>query len=246
MSSSIINEKDRLVLELRESVDSHIRLLQIPTASEDVRRDCATRILHAVVSFLRSWDQLKDTSNFPSGIVRDAFSTLLSEMGPGDAQVRATLLETISCLSATETRQALLDAMPWTMPIDTKELEEATRHVLETLRTVLMEDSDALLPVLGCLSLLHLSEKGRAEAWNVALASLPIVSEADLPLLARTLLCHVTNEEDAARAFRDLRTEFELVESVDNEEVDDPTPLIAHVLLGAFRDGENKKILAKA
>lgn len=246
MSSSAINAKDRLVLELRESVDSHNRLLQIPTAREDVRRDCATRILHAVVSFLRSWDQLKDTSNFPSGIVRDAFSTLLSEMGPGDAQVRATLLETISCLSATETRLALLDAMPWTMPIDTKELEEATRHVLETLRTVLMEDSDALLPVLGCLSLLPLSEKGRAEAWNVALASLPIVSEADLPVLARTLLCHVTNEEDAARALRDLRTEFELVESVDNEEVDDPTPLIAHVLLGAFRDGENKKILAKA
>jgi hypothetical protein len=149
----------------------------------------------------------------------------------------------MSCLVATESRQALLDAMPWTMPVDAKDLEEATREVLETLRKVLMEDSDALLPVLGCLSLLPLSERGRAEAWNVALASLPIVSEADLPVLARTLLCHVTNEEDAARALRDLRTEFELVESADI--YDDPIPLIAHVLLGAFREGENGKMLAK-
>ena len=246
MASSTTNEKDHLVLELRESVDSYVRLLQVPTAREDVRRECATRILHAVVSFLRSWDQLQDTSNFPSGVVRDAFSTLLSEVGPGDAQVRVTLLETISCLSAIETRQALLDAMPWTMPIDAKELEKATHHVLETLRTVLMEDSDALLPVLGCLSFLPLSEKGRAEAWNVALASLPVVSEADLPVLARTLLSHVTNEKDAACALRDLRTEFELIASADNDEVDDPIPLIAHVLLGAFRDGENKNMLAKA
>lgn len=246
MTSSNIIEKDRLALEFRESVDSNVRLLQIPTAREDVRRDCATHILHAVVSFLRSWDQLEDTSHFPSGIVREAFSTLLSEVGPGDAQVRATLLETISCLFVTESRQALLDALPWTMPVDAKELEGATRHVLETLRAILMEDSDALLPVLGCLSLLPLSEKGRAEAWNVALASLPIVSEADLPVLARTLLCHVTNEEGAARALRELRTEFKLVESADNEEDGDPIPLIAHVLLGAFRDDGNGKMLTKA
>ena len=183
--------------------------------------------------------------DFPSGTVRDAFSVLFAEVGPGDAHVRAKLLETISSVTTSECRQAILDVMPWTMPVD-EELEEATKQVLDALRTVLMDDADALLPVLGCLSLLPLSEKGRAEAWNVALASLPVVSEADLPVLARTLLCHVTNKDDASRALVALRSEFELVQSADNEGDDDPIPLIAHVLLGAFHDRENGPMLAKA
>ena len=135
--------------------------------------------------------------------------------------------------------------MPWTMPVDPKELEQATQQVLDVLREVLLEDSEALLPVLGCLSLLPLSQKGRAEAWNVALASLPVVSETDLPVLARTLLCNVSNKEDALRALQALRTEFAYVQSTTDYE-EDPMPLIAHVLLGAFQDRENGALVAEA
>ena len=246
MTPSVETDKSRLILELRDSVDSQIRLLQIPSTREDVRRDCASEVLDAVISFLKSWDTLESPLEFPSGVIREAFHTVLSEVGPGDAQVRAALLETIPSITLAESRQALLDVLPWTMPVEARELEEATQQVLDTLREVLMEDSEALLPVLGCLSLLPLSEKGRAEAWNVALASLPVVSETDLPVLARTLLCHVTTKEDASRALDALRTEFELVQTTENDEDDDPIPLIAHVLLGAFQDRENGSLIAKA
>ena len=240
-------EKEGLVLKLRDSVDSQVRLLKVPSAREDVRRDCAVQILNAITVFLKSWDSLKNHSKFPSEMVGDAFHTLLAELGPGDAQVRSVLIDTISALESPECRQALLDVMPCTMPVEPKELEEATQQVLDTLRQILIEDSQALLPVLGCLSLLPLSQKGRAEAWNVALASLPVVSESDLPVLSRTLLCNVTSQDDAFRALEALRTEFELLQSTeDDDDYDDPTPLIAHVLVGAFQDDVNGLLISNA
>lgn len=240
-------EKERLILKLRDSVDCQARLLKVPSAREDVRRDCAVQILNAVTVFLKSWDALKNHSKFPREIVGDAFHTLLAELGPGDAQVRSVLIDTISSLASTECRQALLDVMPCAMPVEPTELEEATQQVLVTLRQVLFEDSEALLPVLGCLSLLPLSRKGRAEAWNVALASLPVVSEADLPVLSRTLLCNATSHDDAFRALEALRTEFELLQSTDDDDDDDdPVAFIAHVLVGAFQDDANGILITNA
>lgn len=239
--------------ELRESIDSQSRQLKDTLARQCARRDAALQMLSAVVSFLQSWDELEtnDASIFPSETVRDAFHFCLAEMGPGDAKVRATLLETISSLSTNETRQAVLDVMPWTVPVESTELEEATKQILDSLRKILQDDAQALLPVLGCLALLPLSPKGRAEAWNVALSSLPVVSEADLPVLVRTLLCNVTNEEDATRALEALRTEFELLQSIENDQdenndEDDSISLLSHVLLGAFQDRENGSLISKA
>lgn len=251
MSSSTAKDANLLVTELQDSVDSQVRLLKVPSAREDVRRHAAETLLDAVVSFLQSWDKLekKQQHNFPNGIVKSAFHTSLAEMGPGDGQVRATVLETLGSVTFSSSRQALLDVMPWIMPVDTQELQEATQQVLNTLRDVLLEDADALLPVLGCLALLPLSPQGRTEAWNVALASLPVVSESDLPVLARTLLSNVTNPQDAVRALEALRTEFDLVQATnddDDDNAEDPIPLIAHVLLGAFQDHENGSLIAKA
>ena len=84
MSSSTHIEKERLVVDLKESVDSQVRLLKVPSAREDVRRYCALQVLDAVVSFLKSWDELENTvSHFPNGVIRDAFSILLAETGTG-------------------------------------------------------------------------------------------------------------------------------------------------------------------
>jgi hypothetical protein len=205
--------------------------------------------------------------DFPTGILRGAFGSLLTHIGLGDGQLRAFLLEHLSSVQhSPSSRQVLLDFLPSAIPAvqnysvinssflssPSKELEAVTRQVIDTLRTVLSKDPAALLPVLGCLSIMPLSETGRKEAFQVALVSLDYVSESELPTLVTTLLRHAETEEDARCALEALRTEIDAVEFTDNNtrsdrsKGDDPSTMVVHVVLNTLLDDENDNRIAKA
>ena len=214
--------------------------------------------------------------DFPTGILRTALSSLVVHFGNGDRQLRTFLLEQLikgssSSFATQEARQLLLDFLPATMPvmhpqhqhfsrtkkigtaaaaasskIEPSPLESATQEVIGTLRHVLSKDPSALLPVIGCLSSMPLSQSGQNEAFQVALSSLEFVAEIDLPLLVTSLLQHAASDEDAIRAIEALRTELYLMETTSTQEQqsaadnnnkrrEDPTmTMVAHVVLNSL------------
>ena len=216
----------------------------------------------------------KRDGDFPTGVLRTALSSLVAHIGNGDRQLRSFLLEQLikgSSSSATqeEARQLLLDFLPSTMPvmhpqhqrycrtkkngtavaaeyskIEQSPLESATQEVIETLRHVLSKDPSALLPVIGCLSSMPLSQSGQNEAFQVALSSLEFVAEVDLPMLVTSLFQHAASDEDAIRAIEALRTELYLIETStqeqsaednNNKRKDDPTmTMVSHVVLNSL------------
>ena len=105
---------------------------------------------------------------------------------------------------------------PKTGPSSSSLLEEATQDVMDTFREVLSQDPSALLPILGCLSSMshQLSPVGRTEAFDVALQSLEIVGEVDLPMLITTLFQQTLSDHDAHRAIDALRTEVYWMEKI--------------------------------
>jgi len=129
-------------------------------------------ILEATTSFLQQWDKLTHAI-LRKSVVRQVFSLLLAELGPGDAQVREAVLQILQSLTQLDGIQVLLDFLPCCMPVDTSSLEEATFQVIDVLRRLLLDNPAVLLPVLGCLSVLAVAESGRSEAFQVAVAALP-------------------------------------------------------------------------
>jgi hypothetical protein len=258
-------EKDVLERALREMLVQNGPLLATAPI-ERMRRHAATEILQAVKVFLKGWDQLENSkpssAELPKVVLREAFSLLLAHFGPGDAQVRESVLPVLKSLRQQESRQVLLDFLPSTMPLgEDEDLELATAEVIDTLRAIVLRDPRALLPVLGCLSILPVAESGRSESFQVAVTALPVVSEVDLPTLVRTLVRHVATEEEAAQAWDALRDELRLLEGSseqqqqsldeastkeDGDDGDDPLSLVAHVVLTSFTDPTNGALLKQS
>jgi hypothetical protein len=237
--------EDRLS-ELKVTISSQGKLLKLPSANDDLRRRCADLILQATQSFLFSWEKSSTSATLPSGLIRDVFSLLLLELGPGDAQVRMWVVDTLPSLATTDGRQLLLDALPWFMAVEPEQKEEATEMILAVFREILTKDPKALLPIIGCLSTLPLSEQGRIEAWNVALASLPVVDESDLPVLVQSLLRNVTGNADAIKALQAIREETNLMESSDGHYGTDQIPLVSLMVLNALMDRTQGSLLSDA
>jgi hypothetical protein len=258
-------EKDVLERALRETLGQNGPLLATAPI-ERMRRQAATEILQAVKVFLNGWDGLANVKSssieLPKVVLREAFSLLLAHFGPGDAQVRESVLPVLKSLRQQESRQVLLDFLPSTMPLgEDDDLEEATVEVIDTLRAIVLRDPRALLPVLGCLSILPVAESGRSESFQVAVTALPVVTESELPTLVRTLVRHVATEEEALQAWDALRDELRLLEGSseqqqsldeastindDNDDGDDPLSLVAHVVLTSFTDPANGALLKQS
>lgn len=211
-------------------------------AEEILRRQAATVILEAVTCFLKGWDAYltrQNDSSVSSKLeqVCESFSILLSELGPGDTQMRETLLKVLPLLEQQACRQVIFDFLPATMPLE--DLELATNEVIRVLRDVLLRDqTSALLPVLRCLSVLPMSESGRSQAFQVAQSSLPKVTQSELPTVIRTLLLYAGTEEEARSGLGALRAELCLLEN----ELSD----VSHVVLASFANPNNGKVLVTA
>ena len=240
-----MEHEDRL-FELKETIANQGKLLKHSSTNESLRRRCSDLILQGTQSLLLSWEKSSSIKPLPCGLIRQVFSLLLLELGPGDAQVRSWLLLTLCQLESTDGRQLLLDALPWFMTADIKQKEENTKIVLSVFRDVLVKDPKALLPIISCLSSLPLSENGRVEAWNVALASLPTVDEIDLPALVQSFLRNVTGVVDAAKALQAIREETHLLEKSDEANGMDQIPLVSLAILNSLLDRAKGRIICEA
>ncbi|KAI2510491.1 hypothetical protein MHU86_3911 [Fragilaria crotonensis] len=199
------------IAALRDTLNNQGKILKLSSISDVVRRDCALLILYSITEFLQSWYK-ESRSEVPIGIIREGLALVLSELGPGDPNLRLALLETIR--KTAYGRQQLLDILPYAMPLDENEREVATDTILEVFRDVLLKDSSSLLPIIGSLSTLSLSDQGRQEAWKLALASLPEAEPEDLPVVVQSMLRNVTGTNEALQAFdriRDVVDDFSLV-----------------------------------
>jgi hypothetical protein len=247
MSQSEEERAASLELTLRDVLTQQGPLFQVaPTAN--LRRQAAVHILEATTSFLQQWDKLTHAI-LRKSVVRQVFSLLLAELGPGDAQVREAVLQILQSLTQLDGIQILLDFLPCCMPVDTSSLEEATVQVIDVLRRLLLDNPAMLLPVLGCLSGLTVAESGRSEAFQVAVAALPVVSENNLPVIVSTMFKHVAVEEEAMQAWVALRDEFKLLEQSQDAASDvdnDPLGMVAHVILGSFTDSTNGSLLVQS
>ena len=93
------HSKETLKQELREALEKQTPVLR-GAAEEILRRQAATVILEAVTCFLKGWDAYL-TRQYDSSVsskleqVCESFSILLSELGPGDTQMRETLLKVL-------------------------------------------------------------------------------------------------------------------------------------------------------
>jgi hypothetical protein len=223
-------------------------MLKVPTAMDGVRQGCIGQVIEAVESFLLSWEQQYPFTEIPCGLVRDAFSILLSAVGPGDALMRENILSWIVAVQSMEARQVLLDVLPSTMPLDNDGLEEATNQVLEALETILRKDWTAIMPILGCLSILPLDDKGKRQVLELALANLSVVSEPELPVLIRTLLRRIVTDEDAKLALTALRSEMFVWETSTTDEANDEgvLALVIHIVLSSFQDSVNGAFIKAA
>jgi len=239
-----MDHEERLT-ELKEIVASQGKLLKLPSVNEGLRRRCSALLLQATHTFLISWEKSSTKNELPNGLILQVFSLLVSQLGPGDSQVRTWLLTTLPELESTDGRQLLLDVLPWFMEFDLKQKEEATEAILLVFREILVKDPKILLPVIGCLSSLPLSERGHAEAWNVALASLPVADETDLPVLVKSLLCNVTDDTNATKALHAIREETRLLEDSGDDCGRDQIPLVSLVVVNALKDRNNGRLLSE-
>jgi hypothetical protein len=254
------SSRDDVIVELRRNLDYHLRIIGCREASDAVRRNAASKLMDSIAEFFGKWERAFSSDPdkyFPGGVLREAFSSLLAELGPGDGQLRAFLLQHLSNVTTSSCRQILLDILPSAMPVvhnshatgnsGSTELDRVTNEVIEIFRRVLTKDPAALLPVIGCLSVMPLSDVGRRESFQVTLTSLEIVPEHELPILVTTLLRHVDSEEEAILALQSLRTELSIVECSDNMKKEgDPISMVIHVVLNALFDDENDNLIAKA
>jgi hypothetical protein len=222
---------DGSVSELRDSITEQGKILKLPTISDVVRRDCVLLILRSMMDFLKAWPREKE-KEIPEVMLREGLALVLSEIGPGDSQLRCALLDTFQATSSG--RQQLMDVLPYTMPLNEDEWDDASEKVLQAFRNVLSKDSSSLVPIIGSLSSLPLSNKARKEAWKLALISLPVLDTTDLPTAVKSLLRNVTSTEEGVEAIQSIRV-------LTNDLV-----LIASIVLEEFRHLESGPILRES
>ena len=215
---------------LKETFTEQGKILKLSSISDVVRRDCALLILQSITDCLQAWPEGR--RGVPEGIIREGLALVLSEMGPGDSHLRMVLLETLQ--NTSNGRQQLLDILPYSMPLVESERENATDMILKVLRDVLLKDSSSLLPILGSLSTLSLSDQGRQEAWKLALVSLPALAVDDFPVVVHSLLRNVSTKDEALQALDCIRTT-----------VDDIT-LVANLVLTGLQQSDNGSLLSGA
>ena len=216
---------------LRDTFKDQGKILKLSSISDVVRRDCALLILQSVTDFLKSWKN-EVMLEFPVGVVREGLALVLSELGPGDPHLFSSLLETIRNTSCG--RQQLLDILPYSLPLDDHERDIATDLILDVFKDVLLKDSTSLLPVIGSLSTLSLSDQGRQEAWKLALVSLPAAEPEDFPVVVQSLLRNITGKNEALQAFHRIR------------EIVDDVSIVGSLVLAGLQQAENGLLLCEA
>lgn len=239
--------------ELQQQLSHHLKIIGSVNATLSVRRHGVTQLLDTLSICFRK-------GSFSAGALRQALSPLFTYIGQGDAQLREFLLTELQAVPKSSTaRQILLDYLPYSMPFSTNDeeseltLEASTQQVVEIMRIVLTKDQSALLPIIGCLSSLPLTQAGQKEVFQVALQSMEYVSEEELPTVVKAVLKHAKSEEDARLALEALRTELQLMES-ENKNINNPPEhqkgecmtMVGHSVLNALFDDDIGKQTAKA
>ena len=193
----------------------------------------------------------------------------------GSQRVLGEVLALLPKMTSPPCRQILLDILPGILSMhidadvgipkattrstntshdDTKENEDSTveripdkqtEKILEVFRDVLSKDGQSLVPIIGCLSCIPVSKRGRREAWDLSVASIPAIAETDLPVLAQTLLRNVSDTTEAVQTIDVLRAETQMLEATSLEgpcgrtTTSDTLPLLMHVVLNKLRDDQH-------
>jgi hypothetical protein len=206
-------------------------------------------------------------------LVRQGMSALVHAVGAGDAQLLESQLELVARLESETCIQVILDYLPALVEIDDTDMDDECaekddrsavvsqqqqEQVFSSLRGILEREnqsSSLTLPILGCLSAIPLTDAGKSEAFQIALRVVSIVPEEDLPSLVRALLRQVSNAKEATMAWEALRVEMQLLEETEKQEStsttchseadDDPTALVAQVVLTCFADSRTGSLLAE-
>ena len=148
--------------------------------------------------------------------------------------LQSILHEALPTLNSNEVRQILLDVLPHFLPPIPKKLsdklgnkslssqplstthsssfhplsiEETSKSILHSFQNILLSDSHALIPMIGCLSTINLSLYGKYQVYLVTLNSLKVVQDVDLPILVQTLLKHFITLDCAMNGLKALRME---------------------------------------
>jgi hypothetical protein len=110
---------------------------------------------------------------------------------------------------------------------------------------LLLDNPAMSLPVLECLSLLTVAESGRSEAFQVAVAALPVVSEKIyLFSLELCLGMWLWKRKPCKRGY-----EFKLLDQSQdaaNGGDDDPMGMAAHAVLSSFKDSSTGSVLVQS
>lgn len=247
---SVAHAFNDALADLKDTLDSQETILKVKSLTWTVRRDCSALILRSLSSFLLVWDKSRHTTTDDSAneLVRRGMTTLLAEIGPGDIPILDGVLDVLPKLSSSKSRQPLLDALPWFLPSDEKGRDAATDQVLAVFGEILGEDGSALIPIIGCLSCLPMSQRGRTEAWELALSSMPSVEEEDLPVLVKSVLSNASDEAEATKAIQAIRSESRLLEitATSSKEGDDEIlPMVLHVVLSSLHGSDNGPMLSQ-
>jgi hypothetical protein len=157
------------------ALQHHVLLLQV-APNEAVRRQAATKMMECIKRGVLGGEH--DTRMLKS--LREAFSVMIAELGPGDEQIRESMLGLLAAsVVQADTRQLLLKLLP-TVVVTAAD----TEAVLETVKAVNEQDPTALLSILGALSQLPLEDTARKQVLLLAVDALSTVSEQELPSLA--------------------------------------------------------------
>jgi hypothetical protein len=211
-------QKEKLFRKLKQVVAREEEVIRRNDSSAEDRRSCCMEIMDTLDEFLGSWEELEDPSlDLPcDNYLRQTLSDMVRELGPGDSQLRESLLATLqSTVKSTECRQIILDFLPVMLPLRAD--KETKSGMLQTLKHLLEEDSTALAPILDCLSSIGRSGKlEKSRIFRFTLDTLSRVSECDVHRPIKTLVEHIMNETDAKIAVEAVRTELRSVEEFDS------------------------------
>ena len=129
--------------------------------------------------------------------VNDVFSSLLIELGPGDAQMREGILRLLHQVSFGH--QDLLRVLPATFA-------EGDQGIwLDIFRRLLRKETTLLIPILECMLQLPIPDELQEEAWTLGFVGFDSLSESDLPKLIQIL---IHSDFDLPRLIRRVRDLF--------------------------------------
>lgn len=250
---------DALEQTLQQSLTLSEPLLRAGASTFTFPEDAARRhaiameLLQSLINFLEESDKLLlgkqqlpatnpavpgESFSFLTRTARQVFDLLLSEWSCGgqlgiggndDRQLQRSLLHCLPRLSRAETRQLILDWLPYTsIPYDPSDpdeqqelfLQEEENDMLEIFRQVIVQHQSAFLPILECLASIPLSEAGRQAFVDIALKGLTIVVESELATVVQALLKQVATTDtdsgeprtdEAMTIWKVLRKELQMI-----------------------------------